>query len=128
VSGSCPAEVIGYTLVDAQLDTDIMPLRSYSMNEVAELLNIRVDITACSPSVVESVYIDLDRTTLCENFAPYTVFGDKKGDYHGKAIGRGRHIIQATPYTQDGCKGTAGKSNTRVFTVRKKRKKRRCCQ
>ena len=125
VSGSCPAQVTGYTLVDAKRNTDIMPLRSYSMSDVPELLNIRVDIRQCSPRVVESVLIDFDGKTLCENFAPYAVFGDdskkdiasSKANYNGKAISAGRHVIKATPYTKDKCQGTAGNTHTLEFNV-----------
>ena len=125
VSGSCPAQVTGYTLVDAESDTDIMPLRSYSMSEVPEWLNIRVDIRACNPKVVESVYIVFDGMSRCENFAPYAAFGDRDtkdvannmAQYSGKAISVGRHIIEATPYTQNNCQGTAGRTHTMKFTV-----------
>ena len=125
MSGSCPAQVTGYTLVDAESDTDIMPLRSYSMSEVPEWLNIRVDIRACNPKVVESVYIVFDGMSRCENFAPYAAFGDRDtkdvannmAQYSGKAISVGRHIIEATPYTQNNCQGTAGRTHTMKFTV-----------
>jgi hypothetical protein len=125
VSGSCPAQVTGYTLVDAERATDIMPLRSYSMNDVPESLSIRVNVRQCSPKVVESVYIDFDGETRCESFAPYTVFGDassqdlanNKAKYNGKSISAGRHTIKATPYTKDKCRGTAGNTHTLEFTV-----------
>ena len=125
VSGSCPAQVTGYTLVDAESATDIMPLRSYEMGNVPELLAIRVDIRACSPKVVESVFIDFDGMTRCESFAPYTAFGDaskedranNQAKYNGKAISAGRHVIKATPYTGDRCSGTAGRTHTLEFTV-----------
>ena len=125
MSGSCPAEVTGYTLVDAKRDTDIMPLRSYSMSDVPELLSIRADIRKCSPRVVESVLIDFDGKSRCESFTPYALYGDEtkkdransKANYNGKAISAGRHTIKATPYTEDDCRGTAGKTHTLKFTV-----------
>jgi hypothetical protein len=125
VSGSCPAQVTGYTLVDANRATDIMPLRSYTMSDVPESLSIRVNVRECSPKVVESVYIDFDGSTRCESFAPYTAFGDTssqdrandKANYHGKAISAGSHTIKATPYTGNSCRGTAGKTHTFTFTV-----------
>ena len=122
---SCRAQVTGYTLVNAESNRDIMPLRSYVMSDVPESLSIRVDIRACSPKVVESVYIDFDGMTRCENFAPYTVFGDlssqdlanNMADYNGKAIKAGHHVIKATPYTKDKCQGTAGNTHTLEFNV-----------
>ena len=124
LSGSCPAQVTGYTLVDALRGTDIMPLRSYAMKDMPKSLSIRVDVLKCSPKMTASVYIDFDGMTRCERFIPYTVFGDvasvnRKNEtvYGGKAISVGRHIINATPYTGDKCRGAAGKNHTLVFTV-----------
>ena len=125
VSLPCSAQVTGYTLVNAESDRDIMPLQSYVMRDVPESLSIRVDIRSCSPKVVESVYIDFDGVTRCENNAPYTAFGDgssedvanNMADYYGKAIKAGHHVIKATPYTGDNCGGTAGKTHTLEFTV-----------
>jgi hypothetical protein len=95
------------------------------MSDVPESLNIRVDIRECSPKVVESVFIDFDGMTRCENFAPYTAFGDvskqdranDKANYRGKSISAGRHTIKATPYTSDDCRGTSGRTHTLTFTV-----------
>ena len=125
VSGSCPAQVTGFTLVDAKRATDIMPLRSYVMSDVPESLSIRADVLECSPKVTMSVYIDFDGVKRCESFAPYTVFGDGSlqdvandvAEYRGKAISVGRHVIKATPYTLDKCRGTAGRTRSLRFTV-----------
>ena len=125
VSGSCTAQVTGYILVDAKRATDIMPLRSYTMNGMPDLLSIRADVLECSPNVTESVYFDFDGVTRCESFSPYSVFGDFSTEdrsinetaYRGKAISAGRHIIKATPYTSDSCRGTAGKTLSLDFTV-----------
>lgn len=125
VSRSCPAQVTGFTLVNANTASDIMPLGSYSMSDVPDSLSIRADIRACSPKVVESVFIDFDGMTRCESFAPYTVFGDvskqdlanDKANYRGQSISAGPHTIKATPYTSDSCRGTAGRTHTLTFTV-----------
>jgi hypothetical protein len=125
VSGSCPARVSGYTLVDAKTSKDIMPLRSYSMSDVPESLSIRADIPECSRKVVESVFIDFDGMTRCEFFTPYAAFGDdstqdranSKAKYNGMSISAGRHTIKATPYTTDDCSGKAGRTHILTFTV-----------
>ena len=111
--------------MDAKTAKDIMPLRKFSMSDVPKSLNIRVDILECSREVVESVLIDFDGETRCENYSPYAAFGDKStknvassnANYYGRAIGAGRHVIKATPYTEEKCRGTAGKARTLRFNV-----------
>jgi hypothetical protein len=124
--GSCRAVIVGFTLVDANLGSDIKPLGNFVVSELPALLNIRADVAMCTPKLVESVLLDLDGITRCEQFTPYTSFGDSStsdlsnddATYNGRAITVGSHVIKATPYGGDKCTGTAGSTRTKAFTVK----------
>lgn len=122
---SCSARVTGFTLVDAERRRDIMDLDDYSIDDVPSSLSIRADVFKCRPKVVESVLINFDGELICQNFAPYTSFGDSserdransKANYRGKTIEVGHHYIKATPYTEDDCTGSKGRTVTKRFEV-----------
>ena len=129
-SCACAAEVIDFTLVDAAKTRDIytlnegnFPFHTFSFSRAPTYSNIRVNIRDCNPKVVESVYIEYDDLTICENFAPYAALGDSsKKDvannmtrYNGDSISTGLHVVKATPYSQNNCKGNAGPTKTLTF-------------
>jgi hypothetical protein len=124
-TSGCDPAINGFTLVDADLDKDLMPLADFVVSN--KNLNIRVDIAVCFPkTVVDSVLITLDGKRRCEQFEPYAVFGDNNmvdvsndvAQYFGKIIGTGFHIITAIPYTGPKCDGIAGEAYSQKFTVR----------
>ena len=122
-NGTCPAEITGFTLVDADLDTDISPLGDFIVSGL--LLSIRADIRPCTPKVVASALITFDNETRCERFTPYVSFGDPStrdvsnaaANYRGRNITEGKHVVTATPYTKGRCRGTPGKTVEQEFTV-----------
>jgi hypothetical protein len=123
-TAECKAVISGFTLVNADLKKDIMPLDDFAMTRTK--LNIRADVSVCVPKVVDSVLLVLDGKSRCEQFEPYAIFGDdSKTDvasdaarYFGVKIGRGNHIITATPYSGGKCDGDAGETFTQAFIVR----------
>jgi hypothetical protein len=119
----CKPRISGFTLVDADLDEDIMPLADFAKKD--GLLNIRANVAVCVPSVVDSVLIVLDGRSRCERYEPYAAFGDSStidvandaAQYFGKKIGVGAHLITATPYSGSKCDGVAGEKFEQEFTV-----------
>jgi hypothetical protein len=122
-TASCKAVISGFTLIDADAQKDIMPLKNFKMTKTK--VNIRAEVATCVPKVVDSVLLELDGVSRCEQFQPYAVFADNsktdvannETQYYGKIIGMGDHIIKATPYSGLKCDGVAGATFTRAFTV-----------
>jgi hypothetical protein len=70
-------------------------------------------------NVTKSVWMTFDkpRRSFCESRAPYSVFGDIKGDYLNSTIPVGTHVVTATPYATSNCTGRAGKTISDTFDV-----------
>ena len=119
----CKPKISGFTLIDADLDEDIMPLANFT--KTVGMLNIRADVAVCVPEVVDSVMLVLDGKGRCERHRPYSVFADDSSTdiandaaaYSGETIGVGKHVITATPYTGTTCNGIAGRKYTQKFQV-----------
>ena len=122
-TNKCPAEITGFTLVDADLDSDISRLSNFNVSGAN--LSIRADIRPCRPKVVASVLFKFDNETRCERFTPYASFGDpsqrdvsdRAANYRGRKISVGSHVVKATPYTKGNCKGSPGKTVEKKFKV-----------
>jgi len=53
-----------------------------------------------------------------EKKAPYSLFGDKRGDFFGDSLPHGSHDIQACTYTNDDCSsGESGCFTWSIFTL-----------
>jgi len=114
------SSITGFTLVNAETDEDIMPLQDGDELILSMLptsyLNIRANV---SEEKIGSVVFRFNDTNpfRIENFAPYAILGDTKGDYNGFIPPAGEHTITATPYSESGGKGEAGESLTITFSV-----------
>lgn len=112
--------VTGFTLINPQTDLPIATLSDGATINLADLpggaLNIRAHVDNRS---VQSVQFGLDKKShfAVENAAPYALFSDSGGDYHGGALSVGSHTLKATPYARDDAKGKSGSSKTIHFTV-----------
>ncbi len=118
VVNSAPSAVTGFTLVNADTESDIQPLADGDVLDLAALptSNLSVRATA-SPGIVGSVVFDLNGQKNTENVFPYALFGDIDGDYYDGALAEGTHTLTATPYAGANATGTAGASLTVNFTV-----------
>jgi hypothetical protein len=122
-TSACKAAISGFTLVNADLKQDVMPLGDFNLTK--SRLNIRAEIAVCVPKVVDSVLLELDGKTRCERYEPYVVFGDEgitdvannNARYFGNKIGKGDHMIMATPYSGSKCDGMAGATFIQAFSV-----------
>ncbi len=103
------SSITGFTLIDADLDTEISAITNGATINLASLpttsLNVRVDT---SPETVDNVSISLGGATVVsktESTPPYALWGDQSGNYNSGSFNLGQHTLSATP-TQGGLTGT----------------------
>lgn len=112
--------VTGFTLVNADSNTDIRPLLhgdTLVLSELPPQLSIRAVVTGAPGSVVFGY--DDTPAIQTENVAPYALAGDSPaGDYNPFALSTGSHTLTATPFAGMGGGGAGGGSQTISFSVR----------
>lgn len=117
-----PAGIItGFSLVNADSDLEISPLTDGVLLDINSIQEVNLNFTAkTNPSSVGSVSIQLSgpsNSSITENVAPYTLFGDKDGDYQGSKLGIGEYILEAIPFSEPNLGGTRGTSLKIRFTI-----------
>jgi hypothetical protein len=111
--------VTGFTLVNANSDSDILTISngsSFSLAQVGSALNIRTNTAGTIGSVVMKL-TGAKAVTATESVAPYALFGDDRGNYNVGSLPAGSYTLSATPYSSSGGSGTAGTTFTISFTV-----------
>jgi len=114
------AYVAGFTLVNAETDTDIRPLVDGDVISLAgtgtDQLSIRANIV---PQSVGSVVFDYNGTIRyrVENVYPYTLGGNNGSDYHPWVSSLGEHVLWALPYEGADGNDAAGVGAGLRFTV-----------
>lgn len=115
------AEVTGYTLVNADNNTDILPLTPGMIIDLATLPTRNVNIRAnTSPLVVGSVVFNLSgaqNQVTTEDVIPYALFSDYNGNYFSWNPPVGSYTLLATPFDGPDGTNTAGTSLTINFSV-----------
>ena len=77
-------DVGDFTLVDARLNKPIVDLGERAVIEAASVRGMSLDVVADAPGSAGSARMALDgRTMRIENKAPFTLYGDERGDYRG---------------------------------------------
>ncbi len=109
-------EVVGFTLIDASTDREIRPLRdgdTINFRTEGPELNIRADVRGN----VGSVRFELNggQWTKTETAPPYSIGGDRRGDYDAWTPSAGEYRLTVVPFA-DGS-GAQGKARTIAFTV-----------
>jgi uncharacterized protein YjdB len=124
VATNVPMGISGFTLVNADSDSDIGSISDgnhLDINEIEGLnLNIRVNT---NPGLVGSVALSLTgpvNANITENVAPYALFGDNRGNYNGKLLQAGEYTLEAVPYSEPNLGGTKGNPMTVKFTIGEK--------
>jgi hypothetical protein len=81
-------------------------------------INIRAD-TSSSDYPIGSVLFALNgnKKFRTENTSPYSLAGDKSGDYIAWKFAYGPQLLKGTPYSQSGASGTVGTSLEIAFTI-----------
>ena len=120
-STAAAADILSYTLMNADTNGEIMPLTPGMTLDFATLptrnLNIRANT---SDGPVGSVVFNLtgpENRTSTENIAPYALFSDFQGDYFPWTPPLGEYRLLATPYDGPDGTGTTGAPLTLRFTV-----------
>jgi hypothetical protein len=109
-------EVVGFTLIDASTDQEIRPLRdgdTINFKTEGAALNIRVDVRGN----VGSVRFELNggQWTDTETAPPYSIGGDRRGDYDAWMPPPGEYRLRVVPFADDS--GAQGKAKTVAFKV-----------
>lgn len=113
-------EVVSYTLVNADTDTEIGPLNDGDIIDLADLDTANLNIVANIGDVaVGSVVFDYNGDTgfRTENVAPYALGGDNSGDFNGLALPLGTNTVTATPFSGGNGSGMAGMALSITFDV-----------
>lgn len=100
-----------FALINAQTDQVIGPLTSdhyYSSASISSRLNIRAFFDPEFQTKSVLVSFDKPPRSFCEKQAPFSVFGDVKGNYKNATIPVGGHTVTATPFAQANCQGPPG--------------------
>ena len=124
-TGSAPtaaaADVVSYTLVNADTDLDIQPLTNGAVLDLATLptrnLNIRANT---NPVATGSVVFNLSGAqsrVSTENVFPYALFSDFLGDYFPWTPPLGNYTLLATAFDGPDGTGAAGTPLTLNFSV-----------
>jgi hypothetical protein len=107
-------------LIDSQKDSFIQVVDD--LVDYAYLPSFKLNVQAgFGPSVaVKSVRMTFDRpkVSVCDDTAPYSVFGDSNGNFFNATIPLGSHLVTATPYARSRCQGTAGIPLKKKFSMR----------
>lgn len=110
--------ITSFTLVDADADADLGPLRSGDIIDLSALSTQNLNVRANATSSTGSVVFELDGSEhRTENDAPYALAGDNRGNYHAWSPTPGAHTLTATPYSQDDGHGAVGAALAITLTV-----------
>lgn len=118
-AGNANVFVVAFTLVNADTDADLFPIRNGELLNRALLpnnLSVRASLSGAAGSVVFA--LDANTAFQIENNAPYALGGDSPaGDYLPVSLSAGAHTIRATPFAGSNGTGAAGGSREVQFYV-----------
>lgn len=108
-----------FVLIDPKSDQSLGELGTVvnytSLKTKSNLLNIEAKFIKPYKSV--RVTFDNPKRSFCEKAAPFSVFGDERGNFHGEAIPLGSHVVTAIPYVENNCNGSPGNKLSQKFVV-----------
>ncbi|MDQ4141814.1 MAG: polysaccharide lyase [Bacteroidota bacterium] len=107
-------------LINANSDLFIQKLTKSAILDLATLPTKNLNISATTSSDIGSVVFKLtghENKTVIDSQAPFTLFGDKNGDYQSWIPTAGEYTLTATPYSNANGEGTAGTPVTINFEV-----------
>ena len=117
-----PAELTGFTLVDAGTNGDLQVLATGSTVTLGEWLapsyGIRVEMgPGAAPGSVRLALSGAKTVTYTDDAAPYSLYGDGAGRVNGEALPPGSYTLTATAYADSGGRGEERGSLEVAFTV-----------
>lgn len=107
-------------LVDALNNRDIMVLEDGWVIDVLKIIKTRFNIRAEATSDVGSVAFELRgpvHVRRTENQRPFSLFGDRHGDYYPGDLPIGNYKLTVTPFARRNLQGVAGSPMVINFTV-----------
>ncbi|MDW3648218.1 MAG: DUF4331 family protein [Bacteroidia bacterium] len=123
-TGKCSGEAVNYTqpdvldptqaissftLVNAGNNQDVQMLEDGDTLYIDQLPRSTFSVRAnANPQVVGSVKFQALGQSRVENVFPYSLFGDRNGNYTGIPLTPGSIQITATPFSRRSARGTAG--------------------
>jgi hypothetical protein len=120
IVNQAPPKLIGFNLINADTDQIIDKLIPGQVLNLATLPSRNFTIQAVTaPDEIGSVIFALDGNSkyALENSLPYSISGDKNGDYAPLSIGLGSHSLSATPYSESRGEGIKGDSLSVNFSI-----------
>lgn len=114
--------VTSLTLINANTDQPIPGFENLTNGmhiDLSSLPTSNLNIRANTSGSIGSIKFGFDGNANFRNegSAPYALFGDSNGNYHGVQIPAGTHTVSATPYSNSNGTGTVGQGMTITFTV-----------
>ncbi len=110
----------GFMLIDATSNREVMPVKNGDVLWLEDLpasLNIKVQ----TATPVGSVRINWNNSNhRTENEAPYAVWGDRNGNYHGATLGEGRYYLRASAFSRSNMQGERCDQQEIWFEVKRK--------
>lgn len=109
-----------FVLVDSVSDRPNRVLQDFSYDFFPiSSLNIQAtyDPDLPAPRSVRLTFDNPGGSSVCDNTAPFSVFGDTNGDFFNATISPGNHLVTATSYNESNCQGTAGPTRNQTFFV-----------
>ena len=116
VTGPAPD---AFTLVDAESDFDIQPLRSgdaLQRSALPKQLTIRANLDS-TPGPASVVFVVDGKVARTENTTPYALAGDVSGDYAAADLSLGKHTVVAIAYDKAGGTGTELRRESVDFSI-----------
>ena len=117
-----PAELTGFTLVDAGTNGDLMVLAAGTTVALGEWLapsyGIRVELgPGAAPGSVRLALSGAKTVTYTDDAAPYSLYGDGAGRVNGAGLPPGSYTLRATAYADSEGRGEERGSLEVSFTV-----------
>ncbi|MBH8559381.1 T9SS type A sorting domain-containing protein [Hymenobacter negativus] len=120
-TAAAAASITGFTLVNADTDTDLFAMTPGMVIDLATLptrnVNIRADTDLPLPGSVVMNLTGAQTRNETQDFAPYALFSDYQGDYFPWSPPVGSYSLLATPFDDPGGTGNSGAPLTLSFTV-----------
>lgn len=116
VTGPAPD---AFTLVDAESDLDVAPLRSgdvLTRSALPKALTVRANLDS-TPGVASVTFLVDGKVARIENTAPYALAGDVSGDYAAAELSPGKHTVVAVAYDKANGKGTELRRESVDFSI-----------
>lgn len=107
------------SLIDADSDSAIELLGDFVNYGSIRTPSLNIEASFSVDLPVESVRLTFDnpKRSFCKGTAPFSVFGDSNGNYFGKSLLVGSHLVTATAFSEANCQGTASSELSQSFEV-----------